>query len=154
MPAILKLIWPYLIAAAIGFSAAFGLQELRITAAKQDFTEYKQKQIAAAIEAKEAADKQREKASADYAKLSGILDNEINSGVVYRRCVDAGRCGVRKQSCPVQAVTVPPSVRPDESSADSIPVGQEPAEKLADECAETTLLLNQLQISISSQPGY
>lgn len=155
---LLRQFWPFLVAFGIGLSSGFGcawkIQGYRLTEAKQEFAGYKQAQAQAVIEAREAADKQREESAKQYAHLSEILSDEINSGVVYKRCVDAGRCGVRKQSCPVQVGTVPPTVRTDETGADSIPIGQEPTKELAAECAETVLLLNQLQSAIEGQEGY
>ena len=154
---LLRQFWPYLVAFGIGLSSGFGsawnIQGYRLTEAKQEFAGYKQAQAQAILAAKESADKQREQAAKDYAKLSGILDNEINSGVVYRRCVAAGKCGVRV-ICSGSGVSLPPTVRPDEASADAIPSSDGTTEKVANDCAVTTLMLNQLQADIERQAGY
>lgn len=157
MPAILsvlRLVWPYLLAASVGWGAAWHIQGLRITSAKQEFVTYKLQISDAETKRQQEDDEQRAKSAKEYAHLSELLDNEINQGVVYRRCVDAGRCGVRKQSCPVQAVAVPPASGANEASTDAIPIRQEPTEALAGECAETVLRLNRLQAAIEAQAGY
>lgn len=157
MPAILsvlRLVWPYLLAASVGWGAAWHIQGLRITSAKQEFVAYKLQIADAETKRQQEADEQRAKSAVEYAHLSELLDNEINQGVVYRRCVDAGRCGVRKQSCPVQTVTVQTASGANEASTDAIPSGQEPTETLVSECAETVLRLNQLQAAIEGQDGY
>ena len=151
---IARLIWPYLLAASVGWGAAWHIQGMRITSAKQEFVSYKLQIAEAETKRQQEADKQRAKFAKEYAHLSEMLDNEINQGVVYKRCVDAGRCGVHKQSCSVQTGTVPPASGANEASADAISIGQEPTEKLAGECAATVLRLNQLQAAIETQTGY
>lgn len=157
MPAILsvlRLIWPYLVAASVGWGAAWHIQGLRITSTKQEFVAYKLQIADAETKRQQESDEQRAKSAQEYAHLSELLDNEINQGVVYKRCVDAGRCGVRKQSCSVQTVSVPATSGANEASTDAISTRQEPAETLAGECAETVLRLNRLQASIEAQAGY
>ena len=104
------------------------------------------------IAAQEQATKDREQSAKDYAAKSKELQDEITSHETYRRCIAAGRCGVRvvAASCPA----VSPSAGVDAPRPDAIPVADEPAEKLANECAVTTLMLNSLQKAIERQPGY
>jgi hypothetical protein len=150
---------PYIIGAVLAFSAGWGgawhVQGLRLTAAEQRHTQYVQEQTRIRQEAIDAANLQRDKANQAYELASQQLADSIAAGDVYRRCVAAGKCGVRKPaSCP--APTVPPAIRPDEASADTVPSPREPAtdETLAGECAVTTLMLNSLQRDIEAQRGY
>jgi len=155
-----------------GGSAVWWVQGLRITAAQQatktvqqKFDKYQLDQKDIDLHNKEVAADQREKEGKAYADLSKELTKQINDGVVYKRCVAAGRCGVRNSA------TVPASDGAGLSSAslgngigaNTIPIGTgstAPSEEggqcqaLAADCAVTTLLLNRLQISIEAQPGY
>lgn len=138
-----------------GGSAAWWLQGLRVTAAQQALVSYKQAQKEAAQKAADDAEKARIESAKQYAHLSEILDNEINSGVVYQRCVAAGKCGVR--TIYTNGVRLPSSSGVNEASTDSIPAGREATEigpEVVTDCAVTTLMLNQLQRAIETQPGY
>lgn len=148
----LRTFWPYIVSAALGFGVAYKLQGFRLASVKQEFSDYKTEQQRLVIEHTLAADRQREKSAKEYAQLERTLQDEIKGNEVYKRCVAAGRCGVRVISnCPVPAVQT--SGRPDEVRADSIPA-TEPDATLANECAATTLMLNRLQAEIEKQRGY
>lgn len=156
----LEKFWPYItaffIGAAVAGGAAWKVQGLRIESAKQEFSAYKLKEQKAAQDAKDKADKAREEAAKQYQHLSEKLDDEINSGVVYRRCVAAGKCGVR--TVYINKPGVPASTGTNAASADAIPAGQVTATEIGPEvvtdCAITTLRLNALQEAIENQPGY
>ena len=158
---LLKPFLPYvgvaLVAFSLGFGGAWKIQGLNITAVEQEFTEYQQTQTRLIQEEKDRADLQREKAGKDYEKLSNILDDEINNHVVYQRCVAAGKCGVRV--CTVSSCTglrLPASAGTDETRLDAVPSSAGAAEEdpVINDCAITTLMLNQLQSDIENQPGY
>ena len=155
---ILKRLIPFAIAAALGFSAAWYIQGLRITAAKQDFTTYVQQIRQEAQDAKDEADRQREQAQRDYATASQQLEDALARGDALSRCIAAGKCrGMPKQpvcagssAAPVQAPT-----GVDDASADAVFAAASVADEgvIAD-CARTTLQINQLQQSIRLQAGY
>ena len=156
--ALLKRLIPFAIAAALGFSAAWYIQGLRTTAAKQDFTTYVQQIRQEAQDAKDEADRQREQAQRDYAAASKQLEDALSRGDALSRCIAAGKCrGMPKQ--PVCASSSDPSVSTangvDEASADAVFAAARVADEgvIAD-CARTTLQINQLQQSIRLQAGY
>lgn len=135
-----------------GGSASWWVQGLRITAVKQEHTEFVQSLKDQEQVAREEADKQREEASKEYAKLKGKLDDEIKSGIVFKRCVAAGKCGVCSTSIG-QAIRLPTASGIDATSADSILAGLT-GSTVAEDCAVTTLMINQLQSDIENQKGY
>ena len=156
--ALLKRLIPFAIAAALGFSAAWYIQGLRITAAKQDFTTYVQQIRQEAQDAKDEADRQREQAQRDYAAASKQLEDAIARGDALSRCIAAGKCrGMPKQ--PVCAGSSTPGLQApsgiDDSSADAVFAAASVADEgvIAD-CARTTLQINQLQADIKAQAGY
>jgi len=155
-----------------GGSAAWWIQGLRITSAQQatktvqqTFDKYQLDQKAMELHNKEVAANQREKERQDYEHLSDLLTDQINDGAVYKRCVAAGKCGVHNSaSVPTSpgnglqtnggvdvswSHSVPPGAGATTTNEDG---GQ--CQALASDCAVTTLMLNRLQISIESQPGY
>ena len=155
---ILKRLIPFAIAAALGFSAAWYIQGLRITAAKQDFTTYVQQIRQEAQDAKDEADRQREQAQRDYAAASKQLEDALARGDALSRCIAAGKCrGMPKQpvcagssAAPVQAPT-----GVDGASADAVFAAASVAnEGVIADCARTTLQINQLQADIKAQAGY
>ena len=155
---ILKRLIPFAIAAALGFSAAWYIQGLRITAAKQDFTTYVQQIRQEAQDAKDEADRQREQVQRDYAAASQQLEDALARGDALSRCIAAGKCrGMPKQ--PVCAGSSTPCLQApsgiDDSSADAVFAAASVADEgvIAD-CARTTLQINQLQADIKAQAGY
>lgn len=162
--ALLRRAIPFVIAVGVGFSAAWFIQGVRVTDAKnatvaadQALTTYKQAQVQAALDAKDLADKAREESAKIYATMSEALNDQIKSGEVYKRCVAAGKCGVvRYMSC-AAGIRLPASGGGNDSSADTVPAGQETATadyQLANDCAIATLRANRLQLGIAGQPGY
>lgn len=147
----------YAISAAIGFSAAWWVQSLNVTAAKQALTTLEQSVKQARIDDEEAKEKARLAAQARYIEVSKQLENANESHETYRRCVAAGRCGVRVERavCAGSGVTLSPRVGVDAGGANTVPAqsgaATEVGETLANECAVTTLRLNQLQASIEAQ---
>lgn len=157
--------------ATTGGGTAWWIQGLRVTSAQQDtkeikasFDKYVLDQQVLDFRNREAAFTQREKQEKDYADLSKALDKEITDGQVYRRCVAAGRCGVRNDPMPPGSGNgLSTAGLTHEGSADAVSPGAgaaAPSEEgdqcraIADDCAVTTLMLNRLQIGIESQPGY
>lgn len=153
---LLRLIAPYAIIFAIGFGAAWQVQGLRVTAAKQDLTDYKQAQVQALIEAEKEAERRRKETADDYqAKLDAIgKDHET-----YKRCVAAGKCGARVVRVPVMpgssGLRVPAPGGSDEARPEPVPAAGEVAAEdgVLKDCARTTLQLNQLQEDIEKQWG-
>ena len=152
----LRTAWPYLLAMAVGATAAWQVQSIRVSSAKRDtaevrraFDDYKTEQKRLLVEAGERAEKRREETIKDwsekYAKLQ--KDNQI-----YRRCVAAGKCGaVRVPILSGSACDkLPTAGRTDAASADAIPAAGDIPEVLKD-CAITTLILNSLQADIERQ---
>lgn len=158
---LLKRFWPYIVAAVGGFIVAWGIQGLRLTAAEQAFVQYKQAQAQVAIDAETVARKQREESANEYAKNLSALQRQVAAGETYRRCVAAGKCGVR-------VTTACAGIRlPSAGGADGLPTvelsspartaeAELPGEVMpvVSDCAQTTLMLNQLQADIERQPGY
>ena len=140
-----------------GGSVAWKVQGLRITSVEQEFTEFKQTQTALIQAEKDRANLQREKAGKDYEHLSSILNDEINRHVVLQRCVAAGKCGVRNNPVPAgSGIRLPSTIGIDEDGSDAISLIARAAEEdpVVNDCAVTTLMLNQLQADIENQPGY
>jgi hypothetical protein len=153
--ALLKRLIPFAIAAAFGFGVAWTIQGLRITAAHQEFTDFKQEQTRLIQEARDAADNQREQASKAFAQASKELEDSIARGDAFRRCVAAGKCGRVPDVPRCPEPSVPPAVRPDETGAEPVPApGDTAAPGVVADCAYTTLRLNKLQADIENQPGY
>lgn len=163
--ALLKRLIPFAIAMAVGFGAAWSIQGLRITAAKQetvdakqDFTTFVQKIRQECQDAKDEADLQRDQARRDYAAASKQLEDAIARGDALSRCIAAGKCrGMPKQSVcadsPAAGISAPGGV--DDASADAVFAAAAVADEgvIAD-CARTTLQINQLQADIKAQAGY
>lgn len=160
-----KRLIPFAIAAAIGFAFAWWIQGLRITAAKQetvdakqDFTTFVQKVRQEGQDAKDQADRQRDKAERDYAAANQQLEDALARGDALSRCIAAGKCrGMPKQpvcaSSPAPGLQAPIGV--DEASADAVFAASSVADEgvIAD-CARTTLQINQLHADIKAQAGY
>lgn len=123
---------PYAIAALIGASCAWYIQGLRITAAQQDLTAYKQAAAAAVIMEKERTDVVSEQVSNDWAaNLVALRDN-------YARRMLSGSTG-KAPAVPVTAVAT------DAAAADSGTGAGGVAPPLTQRCAETTMQLLFLQ---------
>ena len=146
--------------ATSGGSFAWWVQGVRLTAAEQNHTAYVQNLKAQEQENRDKADRKREVAAQQYADLERRLNDEIESGVVYRRCVAAGKCGARvlKPTSCSASIRIQTVSGVDEAGANAIPAGREPAAEGADDvvsdCAVTTLRLNRLQAEIEGQDGY
>lgn len=154
--------WPYLVAGAVGFSAAWSLQGIRLDNAKaetvkvqQAFDGYKLEQKQLAYEREEEARKKREQADKEWREKYAQLQNDQD---VFKRCVAAGRCGaVGVSGLPGEAgspgIRLPTAQRLDATGTNAVPAAGESAPVLND-CAITTLMLNELQRDIANQRGY
>ena len=162
MLTLLKPFLPYIAVAIVAFSTGFGgawkVQGLRITSVEQAFTEFKQEQVRIYQEAQDAADEQRVKAAEAFAAKSADLAKAIEDGDVYRRCVDAGKCGVRvlKQPTCTPGIRLPATDSAHDPGTDAISLIARATEEdpVVNDCAVTTLMLNQIQTDIENQPGY
>ena len=150
---------PWLLAAALGFG--FGVQTHRLDNVKLKFSDYKVAQQEEVQRQITVANKQREESSREYQEIKKQLEVSIKDGEVFKRCVAAGKCGVRYVTAPSRTVkSLSPASRVDAASADSVPVAGEPASEVADvgdvvtDCARTTLQLNMLQADVEKQEGY
>ena len=143
---------PYVAAGIAGFGLAFGIQELRLTHVEQQFAQYKLDQQAVVQHQIDQANKQRKEAFDVYQAQQKQLEVSIQAGEVFRRCVAAGKCGVRNPvpRCPEPSVSTPE--RADGPGPDA--VSATTGDAAINECAETTLRLNNLQADIEAQPGY
>lgn len=146
---ILRMIWPYLLAASVGFAGAWYIQGLRVESAKNEFEAYKVEQQRLLNEANLAAEKRRKESSDEYRKNLGKLKED---GEAFKRCVAAGKCGGLLQhvpSCP--GSKVPTSIGTNGTSTNAVPSAGESAPQVIEDCAITTLQLNQLQADIEKQ---
>ncbi|MFA7290891.1 MAG: hypothetical protein WC023_01460 [Rhodocyclaceae bacterium] len=155
---LLRPLWPYFAAFALGGFMAGGVawkvQGLRLTAAQQEFTDYKQTQKQLIQEAKDAADRQRDQARENFTGAVKVLAADIEAGAAYNRCLAAGKCG-RVRDVPTCAdLRLPSASRTDAAGADAVPAARDPAPEVVIDCAKATLLINQLQNDIENQPGY
>lgn len=135
---------PYLIAAALafgsGFSAAWYLQGVRLTSARNDLVEYKVQIADNVRHEQEVAQKQQtETANAWARNLEAIRAD--NDGL--RRCIAAGKCrGLPVVPVCGPALKLPASGRPDETGAYAV------SDALIKDCQVTTGMLNALQADI------
>ena len=151
-----------------GGSASWYVQGLRLTASEQAHIQHVQEQTQIRQEAIDAANIQRDQADQSYQRASKLLADSVSAGDVMRRCIAAGKCGVRyvARSCPA-IESVSPAERPDVASANTVFAPAEPAAKIdhtehvldmvdpvVNDCAVTTLMLNSLQADIEGQKGY
>ena len=150
---------PWIIAAVLGIAA--GVQTHRLDNAKLALSNYKVEQQEEVQRQITLADKQREESAREYQTVKKQLEVSIKDGEVFKRCVAAGKCGVRYVTAPSRTVkSLSPASRVDAASADSVPVAGEPAAEVADvgdvvtDCARTTLQLNMLQADIEKQEGF
>lgn len=143
---------PYIAIFIAGFGLAFGIQELRITHVEQEYAQYKIDQQQLVQHQIDQANKQRKDASDAYQTKQKQLEVSIKDGEVFRRCVAAGKCGVRNpvSSCPQPGVSSSGEL----DATGTKPVPPVTGDAALNECAQTTLMLNQLQIDIEHQEGY
>jgi hypothetical protein len=131
-----KTFGPYVLVAVIsasaGFSAAWYIQGLRLTEEKQRYKDREQAIIDQKQIEKDRTDKLNEETSNDWIKNLDAL----------HQCYKSGRCGVRSGSggMPSGGLSAP-SVKPDATGTNSVPA----PERVAEECAYTTLQINSLQ---------
>ena len=160
MLSLLSRFWPHLIAFALGAWSAAAVQEIRIERVEQEFTAYKQTIEQQALRHEAAENVRRQDNAIEYAAQQGVLNYEIEQGVVYRRCVAAGKCGVRQPTACSASLRLPTLGGIDAAGANAILAGREPAEESGEapevvgDCAVTTLRLNRLQAEIEGQEGY
>lgn len=148
----LKNTLPYIAVGIAGFGLAFGIQELRLANVEQQFAQYKIDQQALIQHQIDQAAIQRKRVYDEFIQARATLQKDIDAGEVFKRCVAAGKCGVRHpvSSCPEPSI--PTSERADATSTDAVPAAA--GDAAINECAQTTLMLNKLQEDIEAQPGY
>lgn len=149
---------PYAIAAAVGFGAAWWLQGVRLDAERNatakvqtDFDNWKVEQQRLKNEADAKAEQRRKETQDEWIAKYEQLRRD---GEAYRRCVAAGKCGGLRvvPACPRGADSgVPAPERTDAPGADAVPPAGESAPPVIEDCAMTTLMLNQLQADIEKQ---
>ena len=154
---VLRSVLPYAIVASVGFAGAWWLQDLRVTAARQEFTQYKQDQKDAVQAAKDKAEQDRVQQEKEYADERKTLLTQIEAGEAFRRCVAAGKCGVRNNPVPAGSgisATATDSAHDPGTDAISLISRATEEDPVVNDCAVTTLMLNQLQTDISNQLGF
>lgn len=144
--------FPYLVAAIAGFSLAFGIQELRLTSAQQEFAQYKIDQQLLIQQQIDKANAQRKAASDDFLQTKTALEKTITNGEVYARCLRAGRCGGVSNLPGGSGLKLPAAGRINEAGANTVPAAT--GDSALGDCAITTLMLNKLQDDIEKQEGY
>lgn len=154
---LLKFIAPYAIAFSAGFTVAFSVQGIRIDAARNEtvevqnaFVTYHNLQVQERLDAEVKVQLAKEHATHEYDKALKQLSDERASHAAYRRCVAAGRCdGLRRPAATPQAAApdhrLPGPGEFDGAGADTVPAAGESAPQVIDDCASTTLRINQLQ---------
>lgn len=149
---------PYLAAGAVGFGLAWQIQGLRVESVEIAFERYKIDQADAFIKAAEAADRQPKDSAHAYREKQAELDKQIAAGDAYRRCVAAGKCDAFIVRVPVGTAcasdSLPAGAGTDAAGANAVPPGGAPAPEVIDDCAVTTLRLNELQAAVEGQAGY
>lgn len=123
---------PYGVVFGLGFCAAWYVQGLRVQSAKQELVSFQQAATAQKQAEKDRTDKINEETSNDWIKNLNALHD----------CYKSGRCGVRPSAggMPSGGLSAP-SVKPDAAGTNAIPA----PERVAEECAYTTLQINSLQ---------
>jgi len=123
---------PYAITFALGFCAAWYVQGLRVTSAKQELVEYRQEAKQKLLDEKERHQKINEEAR----------DGWIASIDVLHQCYKSGRCRVPAQpgGMPSGGISAPASGA-DAGALDAVPAPT----RVAEDCAEETLRLIRLQ---------
>lgn len=131
-----KTFGPYVLVAVIagcaGFSTAWYIQGLRLTAEKQRYTSREQ-----------AIVDQKQEENAKHQKLNEETSNDwLKNLNALHECYRSGRCGVRPSAggMPSGGISAPAS-KPDAAGTNAVPA----ADRVAADCAETTLNLNMLQ---------
>ena len=119
---------------------------------EQEFTEYQQNQKEAFLRAKDEAQTQQEESNHAYRQKETELQAEMVKNAVLNRALSAGR--LRLATCssgdPVQ-----PAQRINEARTDTVSasgsITTESATQVINDCAVTTLMLNNLQADIEKQ---
>ena len=162
---LIKSALPYTIAAAVGFGAAWWVQGLNVTAAKNDrdrianqYGNYKVEQQRLKNEAEAKAEQRRKETEDEWARKYEQLEKDGNA---FRRCVAAGKCGGLRvvPACPGgPGLRLPAAGGADGGGGSAVPPPGEPAAQdepeVIRDCAKVQLRLNELQADIERQPGY
>jgi hypothetical protein len=118
--------------ASVGFMLAWYIQGVRLNAAKQELVAYKQAATAQKQAEKDRTDKINEETSNDWIKNLDAL----------HQCYKSGRCGVRPGPGGMPSGGISAPAKPsDAAGTNSVPA----PERVAEECAYTTLQINSLQ---------
>ena len=157
---LLRRFWPYIVAFAIGFSMAWGIawkiQGVRLDRAQNEFTDYKLEQQRIVQESIDLMNKKRQEVANAYEKDRSKLEADVASGEVFKRCVDAGKCGrVRVVPTCSPGISLPALGGSNANGPDAISAFTGTTEDpVIGDCAQTTLILNQLQKEVENQEGY
>ena len=130
---------PYGVVFGIGFCAAWYVQGMRVSSLKND------------VKAEQQRYKDRDQAIIDQKQIEKDKQQKLNEETsndwlknldALHDCYKSGRCGVRPSAggMPSGGISAP-SVKPDATGTNAIPS----AERVAEECAYTTLQINSLQ---------
>lgn len=145
----------FVIGITIGSLLSWQICSLRVDKVKNEFAVYKQKQTQAYNDAVSLANKNLEETRNEFSEKESLLRAEIQNNSIVSRAVAAGRLFV-KPTCP-NSSSVQTTPRIDEARPDAISPSGKPAEEreenfqVVNDCAITTLMLNQLQDDIEKQ---
>lgn len=158
----LKLLWPYLLAGAIGFSAAWWIQGVNVgraenakTAAESALKDYQTEQVRLAAEKVMADDKRREQTEKEYKDEKAKLQADLAAGNAFRRCIASGKCGgmrgVVSDPGGSAGLKLPPVSGANGASKGAVPATGGTAPQVISDCAADVLQLNKLQADIEKQ---
>ncbi len=157
--ALLRAAAPVVIAALLGAGAAWNFQGVRLDAARNGLAAYQNGIREAVVAAREHEQTINKESSDAWKRNMEALRADQDA---FKRCVAAGRCGVRvvTASCPADAAS--PAGRTDGAGGGAIPVDPRDAAQdretaiggLIEDCRKVQLRLNLLQENIEAQRGY
>ena len=140
----------FLLGLILGGSFSWWVNSLYVKHVEQEFIDYQQYQKEAYLRAKDEAQTQQEESSNAYRQKEDELQTEIAKNAVLDRAIAAGRLRL-PAACP-GGTGVFPSSRTDAGITYPIPPAGTPAEEasyeVVNDCAITTLMLNELQADI------
>ena len=157
---LLRRFWPYIVAFAIGFSMAWGIawkiQGVRLDRAQNEFTDYKLEQQRIVQESIDLMNKKRQEVANDFLSKEAALKKDIEAGEVFKPDESGGGkfAGCVVPTCS-PGISLPALGGSNANGPDAISAFTGTTEDpVIGDCAQTTLILNQLQKEVENQEGY
>lgn len=138
MTAILRLIWPYALATALGFMAGWKTQGYNTTAVEQEFVQFK-------LDAQKAAQDQQSKQSAITKEFNDAIPLYVQALHDYYRRNPVIRMLPPAKRDPKQDAGDPGQPRPGSTDVVLAADDWRKVEQALEQCGETTLLFVQLR---------